>query len=171
MTKQVLKDKWQKNYLKKACKTKDTKDWIIYKEARNRYNRLIKSTIRDYYTKELRQNKGNMKGTWNSINSLINKQSKSVNITYFQGDNNKEIEKGGIPNAFNKHQGPAENAYNSHKLKCFKTHVIVTFHCVSQYHQSVENFYDKLYILHANEISYKITNDVRANYRLKLQAV
>ena len=56
----------------------------------------------------------------------------------------------------------------SHKFKCFKTCLILTFRCVSQPHQSVENFYDKWYMLHANEISYKITNDVKLNYRLKL---
>ena len=53
----------------------------------------------------------------------------------------------------------------------FKTCLILTFRCVSQYHQSVKNFYDKWYILRENQISYTIINDVRTNYCLKLQVV
>ena len=53
----------------------------------------------------------------------------------------------------------------------FKTCLTLTFRCVSQHHQSAENFYDNQYVLHANEIRYKITNDVRVNYCLKLQVV
>ena len=41
---------------------------------------------------------------------------------------------------------------------------ILTFRCISQHHQNEENFYEKRYILHANEISYKITNDVTGCY-------
>ena len=37
------------------------------------------------------------------------------------------------------------------------------FCCILQHYQSVENFYDKQYILHANEISYKIANDIRVS--------
>ena len=107
ITKQLLEHKWQKNYLKKkACKTKDSKDRIIYKEVRNRNNRPIKSIIRCCYTKELQQNKANMKGTRNSLNSLINKQSKSVNVMYVQGDSKKEIKKDDIPNAFDNGGAP-----------------------------------------------------------------
>ena len=51
-------------------------------------------------------------------------------------------------------------AINSLVLK----HFIQTFAFVSQHDKRIENFYDKWYILHANEISYRITNDVRVNY-------
>ena len=46
-----LAGKWQKNTLKrKACKTNTPNDRKRYKVVKNQYNRLIKDTIKSYYT-------------------------------------------------------------------------------------------------------------------------
>ena len=69
----------------------------------NWYNRLIKNTIKTYYTDEISNNKGNIKNTWKSINKLINKQSKTSHVGHIKNENNEEVQDKDIPNAFNKH--------------------------------------------------------------------
>ena len=78
INKNLLTGKWQKNILKrKACKTNTPNDWKSYKVVKNQYNRLIKNTIKSYYTEEIKNNKGNLKHTWKTINQLISKQPKT----------------------------------------------------------------------------------------------
>ena len=96
--------KWQKNILKrKACKTNTRNHWKSYKVVKNQYNRLIKNTIKPYYTEEIRNNKGNLKHTWKTINQLINKQPMTSHVGYIKNDNDEEILGEDLPNAFNKH--------------------------------------------------------------------
>ena len=62
INKNLLAGKWQENILKrKACKTNTPNDWKSYKVPKNQYNRLIKNTIKSYYTEEIRNNKDNLK--------------------------------------------------------------------------------------------------------------
>jgi hypothetical protein len=71
INKNLLTNKWRKNNLKrKACKTNNPSDWESYRIEKNQYNRLIKNTIKTYYTDEISNNKGNIKNTWKSINKL-----------------------------------------------------------------------------------------------------
>ena len=96
--------KWQKNILKrKACKTNTPNDWKSYKVAKNQYHRLIKNTIKSYYTEEIRNNKGDLKHTWKTINQLISKQSKTSHVGLIENDNDEEILGKDLPNAFNEH--------------------------------------------------------------------
>ena len=104
INKNLLAGKWQKNILKrKACKTNTPNDWKSYKVAKNQYNRLIKNTIKSYYTDEIRNNKGNLKQTCKTINQLISKQSKTSHVGLIKNDNDEEILGKDLPNAFNEH--------------------------------------------------------------------
>jgi hypothetical protein len=99
-----LTNKWRKNNLKrKACKTNNPSDWESYRIEKNQYNRLIKNTVKTYYTDEISNNKGNIKNTWKSINKLISKQSKTSHVGHIRNENNEEVQDKDIPNAFNKH--------------------------------------------------------------------
>ena len=74
ITKQLLLSKRSKNLLKKkALKSKDENDWLTFKSARNSHNKLIKSSIRHHYDVEIKNNQGNTKHMWKSINNLIHK--------------------------------------------------------------------------------------------------
>ena len=104
ITKQVLLSKRNKNLLKrKALKTKNENDWQIFKSARNSHNRLIRSSIHHHYCTEIRNNHGNTKHMWKTINNLISKSKKSSNMTEIRDKNGETIHKTDIPNAFNNH--------------------------------------------------------------------
>jgi phage terminase large subunit-like protein len=49
-----------------------------YKREKNRVNKLIKHTKANYYIGELSKHKNNPKEMWNTINKLINKNSKTM---------------------------------------------------------------------------------------------
>ena len=98
ITKQLLLSKRNKNLLKK----KDENDWLTFTSARNSH-KLIKSSICHHYDVEIRNNQGNTKQMWKSINNLIDKSKKSQNITDICNENGEIINTPGIPNAFNSH--------------------------------------------------------------------
>lgn len=61
-----------KNYLKqKACKTGNLNDWERYKHTRNNYNKLMKDTIKIYYSNDIQISKENLKKTWKSNNQCL----------------------------------------------------------------------------------------------------
>ena len=51
-----------------------------YKQCRNQVNTLIVTLKRQYFSDKILQQKGNMKESWQTINQLLNKRSKSTNI-------------------------------------------------------------------------------------------
>ena len=55
--------------------------FVAYKKSRNAVNKLIKDTKRNYYTSAPNDAKNNPKSTWNTINKLTNKKSKTTTIT------------------------------------------------------------------------------------------
>jgi hypothetical protein len=46
-------------------------DQSDYRHARNRYNKLVKDTIRSHFQNKLHNNQGDLKKTWKTINELI----------------------------------------------------------------------------------------------------
>ena len=58
--------------------------------------------MRSYYSSELKNKKGNIKSTWNSINHLIGKHPKN-RCYHIQDAQNNQIDAEDIPNAFNKY--------------------------------------------------------------------
>ena len=51
-----------------------------YKQCRNQMNTLNVTLKRQYFSDKILQQKGNMKESWQTINQLLNKRSKSTNI-------------------------------------------------------------------------------------------
>ena len=49
-----------------------------YEQIRNKVNNLNKKLKREYFSKKVACNNGNLKGTWKAINLLLNKRSKTT---------------------------------------------------------------------------------------------
>ena len=104
ITKEILDSKRNKKFLKKkASKTLNSRDWQNIKYARNFHNKLVKSTIRQYYCSKIQNNHGDMKGTWKTINKIIHNWNKSNKITEINNKDDEKIEIRDIPTAFNNH--------------------------------------------------------------------
>ena len=59
LTSDLLLKRREKIYLKrKAVLSKSVTDWSAYRNARNRYNKLVKDTIRSYYQNKLNNTQG-----------------------------------------------------------------------------------------------------------------
>ena len=81
LTNDLFLKRREKIYLKrKAVLSKSMTDWSAYRNARNRYNKLVKDTIRSYYQTKLHNTQGDLKNTWKTINELINKSKKQSMI-------------------------------------------------------------------------------------------
>ena len=52
-----------------------------YRRIRNRVNSLNTKLKKAYFSRKIADCQGNMKETWNTINKLINKRSKTTNIS------------------------------------------------------------------------------------------
>ena len=94
---------WMTRGLENACKKKN----ILYKqflktrtkEAENKYKKyknkltsIMRINKKDYYNKQLQQNKSNTQGTWNILNSLIKKGlKKSEYPDHFNTENKPNI--------------------------------------------------------------------------------
>ena len=104
MTNEILLKKRRKNLLKKrACKSKSLSDWQLFKSAKNSYNKLIKTSIQEYYTEEIYKNQGNIKLTWKTIYELIHKSKKSSNVREICNNYGSTISTNDVPDAFNNH--------------------------------------------------------------------
>ena len=72
LTNDLFLKRREKIYLKrKAVLSKSMTDWSAYRNARNRYNKLVKDTIRSYYQTKLHNTQGDLKKTWKTINEFI----------------------------------------------------------------------------------------------------
>ena len=57
-----------------------------YKKIRNKANALNTRLKKSYFTDKIHSCEGNIKETWTTINKLINKRSKTTNITSLRVD-------------------------------------------------------------------------------------
>jgi hypothetical protein len=55
----------------------------IYKRYKNTLTKLIRTAKQQYLCKKFNQEKGNVKGTWKLINSLLSKSKIKQNTSYF----------------------------------------------------------------------------------------
>jgi hypothetical protein len=81
-------------------------DWSDYRHARNRYNKLVKDTIRSHFQNKLHNNQGDLKKTWKRTNELINKSRKEntvIEVILEILDSFEITDPINITNAFNKH--------------------------------------------------------------------
>ena len=87
----------RKNYLyKKFLKNPTLQNKSCYTVYKNKLYSLIRISKKNYLSKKFNQEKGNVKGTWKLINSLLNKNRQKANPSYFiqdekRIDDNKEI--------------------------------------------------------------------------------
>lgn len=96
------KKPWITKGLQRACKKKNklyrdyvkyqTKDHEIkYKKYKNKLTTILRKAEKDYYYKELNDNKNNMKDTWKTLNNLMKSNSQCKNAAEYFTHNNKII--------------------------------------------------------------------------------
>ena len=68
-----------------------------YRQVRNRVNALNKQLKKEDFVKKISSCKGNVKDSWRTINELLNKRSKSLNIDTLKGSDSKTVRKKDIP--------------------------------------------------------------------------
>ena len=81
----------QKQHIRDIPKSKAVKlcsDILIegHKNVRNQVNQLKRGLNRDYFTKAMNKAEGNIKNTWQVINKLSDRRSKTTNIPYIEID-------------------------------------------------------------------------------------
>lgn len=108
-----------------AVKTNNNEDWRSYKKARNDCNAKIKKIKTNYYQHLFKTISGNSKETWNSINELMSRKSKSDTISCLKYETKTISNPAEISEIFNKHfseigkklsetQTPAEKSYQDY---------------------------------------------------------
>ena len=71
--KMFLRDLYKKGF----NKSKSHKDWKQFQQLRNAVNREKPKKKREYVSKKLNENRGDIKGTWKTLNMALCKKSKS----------------------------------------------------------------------------------------------
>lgn len=72
-----------------------------YTQYKNKLQSLIRTSKRIYFRNKFAQAQGNVKGTWNVINSLLNKGKHKPNPSYIVNDNITLDDNSEIADAFN----------------------------------------------------------------------
>ena len=73
-----------------------------YKHVRNNVNSLNKKLKKEYFSKKIAHNKGNLKETWKTINLLLNKRSKTTNIESLKVNDQDVVDNAEIAQSMNK---------------------------------------------------------------------
>ena len=68
----------------KAVKMKSEILMEAYRNLRNQVNRENYKLKRQYFAKKISDNEKDIKGTWNTINKLVNRRSKTTEIPYLE---------------------------------------------------------------------------------------
>ena len=72
-----------------------------YRQFRNKVNSLNTQQKKEYYNNKILLCKGNMKGSWKTINELLNKRSKSSNIDSLKESGSETVHRKDIPDVRN----------------------------------------------------------------------
>ena len=96
----VYYEKWKKS-CNKSQKSGNDELYLRYKNYRQKLRKIIKSAKKAYYSKQFENANGNLKKTWNLINSLRGKQSKSNTTSFIVGSKTVENAQD-VSNEFNK---------------------------------------------------------------------
>ena len=72
-----------------------------YSQIRNKVNALNVQLKKQHYTNRISASKGNMKESWETINELLNKRSKSSSIVYLKESGTETRDKKDVSNAMN----------------------------------------------------------------------
>ncbi|CAB3979722.1 Hypothetical predicted protein [Paramuricea clavata] len=101
LTNQIKKLSYQRDFLKKqAVKFRSAAYDAAYKRHKNYVNKLIKTTKEDYFKTKL-GNAKNSYDSWQAINSLLNKRSKTTEIPELQIENRSVKGNENIASCFN----------------------------------------------------------------------
>ena len=73
--------KTRDNLKKRAIRTKSELLIKSYKHVRNQVNKLNEQLKREYCTHKIAYCEGDLKNTWKTINNVLNKKSKTTNIS------------------------------------------------------------------------------------------
>ena len=104
LTDAIKKSMNRRDYIKKkVIKTNSTACHNAYKSLRNEINKKIMYAKRDYYTNCVDINRNNTKQMWKHINQLVNKNSRSTNISVLQIDEQVITENETIADLFNEY--------------------------------------------------------------------
>ena len=74
---------------KQAIKSKSEVFFDAYKQMRNKVNKVNIDLKREYFTNKIASHEGDIKSTWKTINLVLNKKSKTTQITTLDVDGEK----------------------------------------------------------------------------------
>ena len=104
MTKGLLRSCNKRSSLyKKFIKTKSQADRQKYIKYRNMLKSVVQKAKSDYYLSRFKQAHGNIKQTWQLLNSLIKGRTTSNDIAYLTVNNIKISDSVGMANALNEY--------------------------------------------------------------------
>ena len=86
---------------RKAVKTKSSFYNDAYKIARKKLNKLIENTKTKYFQQVISDSKNNSEELWRNINQMINKSSKTTNVTSVKFNENIATDSGDMAEIFN----------------------------------------------------------------------
>ena len=81
-------------YKKRFNKSKSHEDWKQFQQLRNAVNREKPRKKHEYFSKKLNENRGDIKGTWKTLNMALGKKSSTCNSIRVNGEdicNKKKI--------------------------------------------------------------------------------
>ena len=101
---------WKSSDLKRLFKARDkikiaavkTKtEFLIsaYRQLRNKATKMNRDVKRAYFMNKIHASEGNLKETWKTIDKLVNKRSKTTNISSLNVDGNPVTDPVGIANS------------------------------------------------------------------------
>ena len=94
----------QRDYLRaKANKTDSNILRQAYNHIRNKVNSTLRKLRKNYYTKRIQINEGNLKNTWKVLKEAIGQNDKTCSIDKIVIDDTNQTDKAKIADAFNNH--------------------------------------------------------------------
>ena len=84
-----------------AVKNKSEILMSAYRQMRNKATKMNREAKRVYFSEKLQASQGNLKETWATINKLVNKRSKTTNITALEVDGQTIDDSVGMANSMN----------------------------------------------------------------------
>ena len=97
---------WNRDYHKKqAMKHASSAHWNIYKTERNRVNVAMRSAKKVYFHDKIKECSqcGNVKKSWNLINTLLNRNKKATNVDELHINDSVIVDDKQIADAFNEY--------------------------------------------------------------------
>ena len=86
---------------KQAIRTKSEILMQSYRHVRNRVNKLNGTLKREYFTHKIASCEGDLKNTWKTINEVLNKKSKTTNISSINIEGKHISDSAGVAESMN----------------------------------------------------------------------